>query len=224
MKSLVRSNSCQFNIVCRNFFLHYLLQGTQGQFFCFVQGHSFRVRFFQVGLCSLATSSNCLGLVSDKSTTWIRKVQLRPFQFIVPGQQERHTKRTGHSFRGVTVASLTKTQCQITHRLCEWLNSDGFVVRESMILRFYTSMIDQGFGIGDESTHGSTNMAVNLGDFLYTGRIQKGRRQTLFDRQNGTLLGLNADCGRSEFNGFNGIFDLKKTPFWRERIHSAVVF
>jgi hypothetical protein len=79
-----------------------------------------------------------------------------------------------------------------------------------MVLRFYTRMIDEGTCIRHKTTHGSPYMTVNFGNFFDGLRIQQGGRQPLFDCQDCAFLGLQTDCRRAKFDGFNSVFDLRR--------------
>mmetsp|Transcript_21637 Transcript_21637/g.60046 ORF Transcript_21637/g.60046 Transcript_21637/m.60046 type:complete len:265 (+) Transcript_21637:126-920(+) len=224
VKSLVGRDAGQFDIVRGNLFLHHLLERRQGQIFRFVQRHGFAITLFQIGLRSFRAGPNRLGLVSDKGSRRVAKKQLTTVQFVVSGQEEGDAKRTRHASFGIAVAPFPKRQGQIANGLRQRLHAHGFVVIEGVILRLDARVFDQGPSVGHQTGQGGTDIHVHFGNFFHRRRIQQRRTQAFFHRQNATVLGLQPDRGGTEFDGFNGVFDLKQSAFRRKGVDPTIVF
>ncbi|KAH9845582.1 hypothetical protein Tdes44962_MAKER06493 [Teratosphaeria destructans] len=65
-------------------------------------------------------------------------------------------------------------------------------------------------------------MPVNFYDFFNRGCFEEGRRYAFLDAKNCAFGGGDADGGAAEFDGFEGVFDLKEAAFGRECVDAAV--
>ena len=68
---------------------------------------------------------------------------------------------------------------------------------------------------------GAADVLVDLDDLLYRARLQQCARHSFLHAQDDAFARLDADRGGAEFDGFEGVLDLKEAAFGRE---SAVGF
>ena len=67
-----------------------------------------------------------------------------------------------------------------------------------------------------ETGHGASDVAVDLDNFLDGGGLEEGGGDALLDAEDDAAAGCDADGGGSEFDGFEGVFDLEEAAFWGE--------
>jgi hypothetical protein len=65
-------------------------------------------------------------------------------------------------------------------------------------------------------------VAVDLDDLLDGGGFEEGGSDTLFDAQNDTLGGSDADSGGAELDGLERVFDLEETAFGGEGVDTPI--
>ena len=65
-------------------------------------------------------------------------------------------------------------------------------------------------------------MAIYLDDLFDGGGFEEGGGDALFDPEDYAGAGGYPDCGTSEFDGFEGVFDLEEAAFGGEGVDAAV--
>ena len=85
-----------------------------------------------------------------------------------------------------------------------------------MVLRLHASVLDHGAGVGLETGHGASDVAVDLDNFLYGRGLEEGGGDALLDAEDDAAAGCDPDGGGSELDGFEGVFDLEEAAFWGE--------
>ena len=124
--------------------------------------------------------------------------------------------------------ALSKPKCEITHRLCDAVNPDPFVVREGVVLGGDAGVVDHGACVGSEAGHGAPKVVVDFHDLLDGAGFEEGRLDAFLDGEDDAFGGADADGGRAElrrggggecprlgdrggkgahFDGLDGIFD-----------------
>jgi hypothetical protein len=77
-------------------------------------------------------------------------------------------------------------------------------------------VFDHGAGIGLEARHGASDVAVNLDDLLDGRGLEERGSDALLNAKDDTLRCGDADGGRAELDGFEGVFDLEEAALWGE--------
>jgi len=85
---------------------------------------------------------------------------------IITRNQQRDTKRPTHDAL-LALSTLTKPQRQITYRLRAALHAQWLGVVESVVLALDTRVLDHATGIGLQSRHGTSDVAVDFDNLLY---------------------------------------------------------
>lgn len=95
-----------------------------------------------------------------------------------------------------------------------------------MVLTFETGVIDHGAGVGGETGHGATDMGVDFDDFFDGRGFEEDGGDAFFDAEDDSFGSADAYGGGTElhfvrerwnfkgdsdFDCFNGIFDLEET-------------
>lgn len=140
---------------------------------------------------------------------------------IVASDQQRDTKGSAHDAL-LAISRLAKPQCQIADGLGAGLDAQGLVVVERVALTLDTGVLDHAAGIGLQAAHGAANVAVDLNDLLDGGGLEQGGGDALLDAEHHTLVGCDADCGGSELDSFEGVFDLEETSFGGEGVDTPI--
>jgi hypothetical protein len=84
--------------------------------------------------------------------------------------------------------------------LGECLDCDWFKIGIAMVEGFYSSVFNEGSGVGDDSTGGAADVGINLEDFLEGFRNNQGGIKSAFDCKDNTLGGLDSNGGGTELN------------------------
>ena len=77
-------------------------------------------------------------------------------------------------------------------------------------------MLDHGTGVGLETRHGASDVAVDLNDLLYRRGLEKGGCDALLDTEDDAAAGCDTDGGGTELDGLKGVFNLEKAALWRK--------
>jgi hypothetical protein len=128
--------------------------------------------------------------------------------------------------------------------LCAALNTKRLVVVEGMVLGLYSGVLDHGPGVGLETGHGASDVGVDFDDLFDGGSFKEGRGDALLNSDDysfssGNLCELESysaprgfavrawwgrysNCGRSELDGLQRVFDLEQTSLRGEGASEAV--
>ena len=178
------------------------------------------VLFLQFALRTLRAAADRLGLVSHERARRVGVVELRTL-LVDADDQERHTKRTAHE-RLVVLGVLAEPQRKIAHGIRNTLDLDSLVVDESVVLARHTRMVDHGARVRGEPAHRSTQVRVDLHDFLDRACLEQRRLHALLDAEHDALGRHNAHGRRAELDGLKRILDLEQPPLGRECIDTPV--
>lgn len=139
----------------------------------------------QLCLCTLASTSNGLGVVSVEGAARLSMVQAGTV-LVVPSNQKRHTKGPTHD-RLTAISRLAETQGQVANGLGAALYPEGFGVVEGMGLALDAGVLNHAASIGLEAGHGAADVSVDLDDLLDGRGLQEGGCYALLDAENDTF-------------------------------------
>lgn len=78
--------------------------------------------------------------------------------------------------------------------------------------------------VRNQTTHRASNMLIDLENLFNTTWLDQLTSDPLLDNENNTFTSLDTDCGRTELDSFDRVFNLEKSTFWTERVDTSVVF
>lgn len=113
--------------------------------------------------------------------------------FVDSGDEECDSVGPGHGFLFGGGVSLSEVECEIGDGLGECLDCDGLEIGISMIQSLNSSVFDEGTSIGDDTTGGTTDMGVDLEDFLDGFGDDEGGVESSLDGEHDSLGALDAD-------------------------------
>lgn len=172
------------------------------------------VLVLQLGLGTLTTASNSLGIVPVEGTAGLGMVQARAV-LVVSSNKKRNTKRPAHD-RLAAVSRLAEAQSQIADGLGAALHPEGLGVVEGVRLALDTGVLNHAACVGLETGHGAADVLVDLDDLLDGGGLEEGGGYTLLDAEDDTFRGGDADGCAAELDGFEGVLDLEEAAFGGE--------
>ena len=134
---------------------------------------------------------------------------------VVPGNQQRHAKGARHDAL-LAVGALAEAQGQITNSLRAALDPQLLVVVERVALALHARVLNHGPRVGLQARHGAPDVPVDLDNLLDGRGFEQSRGHALLDAQDHALAGGNADGGRAELDGLEGVLDLEEAAFGGE--------
>ena len=113
----------------------------------------------------LLTRAEGIGLPLGVGARGIRGVQLRA-SFVNTANQEGDTIGSGHRLALAAFVALTEVDGDVGDGLSDGLHSHRLVEVEGVVLRLHTTVVNQDAGVAHDTTHGTSNMAVDFDEFL----------------------------------------------------------
>lgn len=147
----------------------------------------------QLRLRPLTPTPNSLGIIPVKRPARLGMIQARPV-LVIARNQQRHTKRSGHDAL-LSIGALAEAEGKIANGLGAGLDAEVLVVVEGVGLALYAGVLDHGAGVGLEARHCAADVAVDLDDLLDGGGLEEGGGDALFDAEDDTGGGGDADGG-----------------------------
>ena len=174
----------------------------------------------QLGLSAFGSRTNGLGIIPVKGATRLGMEQLGSV-LVVAGDEEGNAKGATHDGL-LAVSTFAEAQGKVADGLSAALDTKGLVVVEGVRLALDTGVLDHGAGVGLETGHGATDVAVDLDNLLNRRRLEEGRGYALLDAEDYALRGGDADGRGAELDGLKGVFDLEETALWGEGVDTSV--
>lgn len=178
------------------------------------------VLVLQLSLSALGAGTDGLGVVTVKGAAGLGVEELGAV-LVVAGNQEGDTKGAGHDGL-LALGTLTEAEGQVANGLGARLDAEGLVVVEGVGLGLDAGVLDHGTGIGLQTAHSASDVAVDLDNLLDGGGLQEGRGYALLDTEDDTLGGGNTDGRGAELDGLEGVFDLEEATFGGEGVDTSI--